>query len=132
MSGSFGGRSAVEGSARKRATATSNRPVFWRDHWTPENPDAAYPHPYYNATYDVASAFWMRSSFSFMVRSLNLSYSLPASISNRFGFNGVKAYISATNPINFFNPFGYKDAASGAYDAYPNLRTIAAGLSVSL
>jgi TonB-linked SusC/RagA family outer membrane protein len=132
MSGSFGGTNAVEGSARKRATATSNRPVFWTDHWTPENPNAAYPHPYYNATYDVASSFWMRSSLSFMVRSLNLSYSLPASISNRAGINNIKAYISATNPLNFFNPFGYKAAASGSYDTYPNLRTIAAGLSVSL
>ncbi len=132
MSGSFGGQTSVEGSARKRATATSNRPVFWSDHWTPENTDAAYPHPYYSGSYDVASAFWARSSFSFQVRSLNLSYALPATLSNRFGFSGLKVYISATNALNFYNPFGYKDAASGAYDAYPNLRTIAAGLSVSL
>jgi hypothetical protein len=132
MSGAFGGQNSVEGAARKIATITSNRPAFWTDHWMPDNVDAAYPNPYYNSTYDVASSFWFRSAFSFRMRSANLSYSLPSRFTDKIGFGGLKAYISATNPVNFYNPYDYKDPASGSYDSYPNLRTIAIGISASL
>jgi TonB-linked SusC/RagA family outer membrane protein len=132
MSGSFGGKNVVEGSARKQATVTSNRPAFWADHWTPENPDAKYPSPYYDDTYDVTSSFWFRNSFSFRVRTLNLSYAFPQTVARSMGFQSFKMYMSATNPFNFYNPYDYKDNALGSYDMYPLMRTIAFGLNVSL
>lgn len=132
MSGSFGGMNVVEGGARKQATVTSNRPAFWTDHWTPENPDAKYPSPYYDDTYDVTSSFWFRSSFSFRVRTLNLSYTFPQTLAKNMGFQSFKMYLAATNPFNFYNPYDYKDNALGSFDQYPLMRTIAVGLNVSL
>lgn len=131
MSGAFGGQTSVEGTARSLGTLTSSRPEFWADHYTPENPDAAYPNPYWTSTYNVASSFWLRSAFSFRMRSANLSYAIPTKYTNRIGFSNLKVYVSATNPFNFYNPFDYRDNAS-TFDTYPTLRTIALGINASL
>ena len=132
MSGSFGGYSSVEGAARKLGTLTSSRPAFWTDSWTAENPNAAFPNPYYTSTYDLTSDFWLRSAASFRVRSAQLSYGLSPRLMNKIGFGGLKVYVNATNPLNFYNPYNYKDNAAGSFDSYPVLRTIALGLNASL
>lgn len=129
---SWGGISTVDGSAVKKAEAYSNRPAFWADHWTPENPNAAYPSPFYSWSYDRPTDFWFRSSTSFRVTNFNLSYSLPQSIVRRAGINGARLYLVGTNPLNFFNPFDYKDNANGSYDKFPQLRTFSMGLNLNL
>ncbi len=59
---STGGYQFVESSAFSPATATSNRPAFWADHWTPDNPNAKYPAPAWSTEYAVNSTFWLGSS----------------------------------------------------------------------
>ncbi|MBF9221188.1 SusC/RagA family TonB-linked outer membrane protein [Hymenobacter ruricola] len=129
MGMSWGGQDMVESGARKQGTATSNRPEFWADHWTPETPNAAYPAPAYGSTYDVNSAFWFRNSFSAGMRNANISYSLPASLTERVGVGSVRVFFTAINPVNFYNPYSYK-TYSGAFDAYPTLRSLSLGLNV--
>lgn len=132
MSGSFGGVAQIESGARKQATSTSSRPAFWADHWTPENTNAAYPDPYYSTTYDLTSSFWSKSAFNFRMRTLNLSYTFPKFMTRKMGLEGLKVYLTATNPFNFYNPFDYRDNALGSYDVYPNLKTFAFGINVGL
>lgn len=132
MGMSWGGISSVEGAARKVGNAYSNRPAFWTDHWTPENTDAKYPAPFYTYSYDVSTDFWWRSSFSFRVTNFNLSYTIPARWAGKAGFNNARVYLVGTNPVNFFNPFDYKDNSNGSYDAYPQLKTFNLGLNLSL
>ncbi|MBD2755737.1 SusC/RagA family TonB-linked outer membrane protein [Spirosoma validum] len=131
ISGSFGGQDAVEGTARSQATATSNRPAFWADHWTPENPNATYPSPYYKDTYTVSSDYWFRSSTQVSVRNVNLSYGLPSRLTSKLGMSNVRVYMVATNPLNLYNPYDYK-SYSGTYDAYPVLRSFSLGLNLGL
>jgi TonB-linked SusC/RagA family outer membrane protein len=131
LAGAFGGQALVEGNARKQAKSTENRPAFWADHWREDNTDAAYPNPYYNDSYEVASEFWFRSATSFRMRSFNLSYTLPKSISDKMGGATSKIFLNGTNPFNFYNPYNYKDPAS-SYDVYPNLKTFNLGLNLSL
>ncbi|MEN9349346.1 MAG: hypothetical protein RL372_324 [Bacteroidota bacterium] len=129
---SWGGISSVESAARKVGNNIwQNRPAFWADHWTPDNPNAAYPSPYYAATYDVATDFWFRSSFTFRVTSLNLSYSLPQAIGKKFGFSNARVYMVGTNPFNLYNPYDYKDNVNGSYDVFPQLKTLTFGLNVN-
>ncbi len=128
---SWGGQSQVEGAARSRATATANRPEFWADHWTPDNPNAAMPAPYYVATYDVTSEFWFRNSLSAGMRNANISYALPTALTSRVGVSSVRVFLQGTNVFNFFNPYSYKDYG-GAYDSYPTLRTLSFGFNVGL
>jgi TonB-linked SusC/RagA family outer membrane protein len=129
MGMSFGGQDAIEGDARKRATSTVNRPEFWSDHWTPENPDAKYPSPFYAATYDLNSSFWYVSSFTFRVSNANLGYTFPSKVVNKMGIGSLRTFVVATNPINFYNPFTYRDNAT-SYNVYPNLQTLSFGLNV--
>jgi TonB-linked SusC/RagA family outer membrane protein len=132
ISGSFGGQAQVEGNAQKAATATTNKPAFWADHWSLANPNAAYPNPAYSAEYNQTSAFWFRSSFTCVMKSMNLSYTVPQSITSRIGVNGVRVYLNAINPFNFYNPYNYRDNLGSNYDIFPQLRTFTAGLSLSL
>jgi TonB-linked SusC/RagA family outer membrane protein len=126
---SWGGVDAVESAAQKYGTVYQNRPAFWNNHWTPDNPNAAYPNPAWRSTYEVNTDFWWRSSFSFGITSFNLSYTLPKNLLRRIGFNNAKFYITGTNPINFFNPYDYKDNSNGSYDVFPQLRTFNFGLN---
>lgn len=130
MGMSFGGQSTIESDARSIATATSNRPEFWADHWTPENTDARYPSPYYNnSVNNVVSEFWFMNSFTFRVTNFNLSYTLPAKFTNKLGVGNVRAYLVGTNPLNFYNPYSYRDNSS-TYLTYPTLKTYSFGLNV--
>jgi hypothetical protein len=129
MGMSFGGQALVEGDARALSKVTDNRPAFWADHWTPDNTNAAYPAPYYSDSYTLSSSFWYRSSFTFRVSNMNLSYTFPATITKKMGIGSLKAYVVATNPFNFYNPFDYRDNAT-AYNVYPTLKTVSFGLNV--
>jgi TonB-linked SusC/RagA family outer membrane protein len=132
MGMSWGGISSVESAARKKAEIYSNRPEFWADHWTPANTNAAYPSPFYTSTYDLSTDFWWRSSFSFRVTNFSLSYALPSSLIKKAGFNSARLYLTGFNPINFYNPYDYKDNANGSYDVFPQLRSFNFGLNVNL
>jgi hypothetical protein len=48
------------------------------------------------------------------------------------GLNNVRVYLIGTNPINFLNPYDYKDNANGSYDVFPQLRTYTFGLNLNL
>ena len=128
---SWGGQAQVEGSARNQAKAAVNRPEFWADHWTDQNPNASMPAPYYVGSYDVTSEFWFRSSLSAGMRNANISYTVPTSLTNRFSVSSVRVFLQGTNVFNFFNPYSYKNYG-GAYDSYPTLRTLSFGLNVGL
>jgi TonB-linked SusC/RagA family outer membrane protein len=129
---SWGGIDAVESAATKYGAIYQNRPAFWSNHFTPDNPTADYPNPFWRSTYEVNSDFWTRSAYTFRITSFNLSYTLPKNFVRRAGFNNAKLYLTGTNPINFYNPFDYKDNANGSYDVFPQLRTFNFGLNCNL
>lgn len=131
MGMSFGGQDVVESDARKRATATSNRPFFWANHWTPENPNAPMPSPFYEDTYNVPSSFWFKSSLTARVSQFNLSYTLPNNLLKRMRMSSAKVFLVGINPFNLYNPYDYKDN-SGQYNVYPMIKSYTLGLNVSL
>ncbi|MCC3160422.1 TonB-dependent receptor [Hymenobacter sp. 15J16-1T3B] len=131
MGASFGGQDMVESTARSQATLTANRPAFWADHWTEATPNAQYPNPLYKDTYNVASDFWFRSSFSAGMRNANVSYSFPTALVNKAGISSLRVYFVAINPLNFYNPYDYK-VYSGDYSTYPTLRSMSLGLNLGL
>ncbi len=129
---SWGGTGSVEGQAQKLATSTENRPEFWADHWTPTNTNAAFPAPYYNADYSTfASSFWFRSSTTVNISRINVGYTVPTKYSTILGVNSIRAFFVATNPLNLYNPYTYRDN-SASYSVYPTLKTFSIGLNVAL
>jgi len=130
ISSSFGGQDVVESAARKLGTATSSRPAFWTDAWTPDNSNAAYPNPYYNSTYDLNSSFWFKSSTQIRMTNINIAYTLPGRWTDKLGMQAIKVYANAINAFNFYNPYSYKDNSLGSFDAYPVLRSFSFGLNL--
>ena len=127
---STGGYQFVESSAFSPATATSNRPAFWADHWTPTNTEAKYPAPAWSTEYAVNSTFWLRSSTTFKVTNMNLSYGIPQHILNKLGIASAKLTFVAINPINFYNPFSDYRGIGANYDTFPQIKSYSFGLSV--
>ena len=129
----WGGSTFVEGDAFGYAISSStnitNRPEFWKDHWTPSNPDAAFPSPYFRESYNVTSQFWERSSTVFRLTNLNFSYAVPDFIAKKLGVANIRAYFNGQNLINFYNPFSYRDNGS-PYTSYPVLKNYSFGLNV--
>jgi TonB-linked SusC/RagA family outer membrane protein len=134
MGMSWGGKTNIGGlkpSGNSPGTY-SNRPVYWTDHWTPSNTEAAYPNPYFSSIYET-SDFWLVSATQFNVTNANLSYTVPAKWIQKIGVGSLRLYAQATNPLQLINPFPgkYRDFQSPV-GTYPTLRTYSLGLNIGL
>lgn len=128
---SVGGKKFYDTEARKVPTTNQSAPDFWKDHWTPENPNAKYP----RADAPLAkenSTFWAVDGTICRVNNMTLSYAMPKNISSRFRIPDFRAFVSGTNLWNIINPYKYKDPSTSNFASYPTLRTISFGLNVSL
>jgi TonB-dependent starch-binding outer membrane protein SusC len=128
---SVGGKKFYDTEARKVPTTNQSAPDFWKDHWTPENPDAKYP----RADAPLAkenSTFWAVNGTVARVNNMVLSYTMPKRISAKLRIPEFKLSIAGTNLWNIINPYKYKDPSTGNFASYPTLRTISVGLNITL
>ncbi|MEO8404966.1 MAG: SusC/RagA family TonB-linked outer membrane protein [Chitinophagaceae bacterium] len=126
-----GGKKFVDAEARKVPTTNQGAPSFWKDHWTPENPDAKYP----RADAPLAkenSTFWALPGTTSRVNNMVLSYAMPKRISDKYKIPDCRVFVTGENLWNIINPYKYKDPATGNFATYPTLRTISLGLNVTL
>lgn len=119
-----------------------NRPAFWANMYHPVlNPTGTIPNlsSSINANAGaseggintVSSKFWQVSSFSLLMRNINLSYSIPKSLTEKAGLSSFRLNLVAINPFILFNP--YKDfglSPYGAYNSYPALQTYSLGVNI--
>lgn len=138
MSGSFGGWAEIDGSTRKKLNNDITRgfqslPAIWGNIYDPEiNPTGTMPNPNFsNISLDPTSVFWKVNSFRMRMRNFNVGYSIPKKFTQAINVNNARVFVTGTNPLNFYNPFDFKDS-DGAYDSYPLLRTFSFGVNVSL
>ena len=138
FSGKFGHKAFFDKEAIKVATPKANVPTFWIDHWTPDNPDAAYPRANLYGLYDdqknegQLSTFWMRNGHTLRMTDLSLSYGLPSAWSNYLGISSLRVFFNTKNLWTIINPFDYKDASLSNYNGYPITRTYNFGVNLSL
>jgi TonB-linked SusC/RagA family outer membrane protein len=131
LSLAIGGKKFVDTEARKVPTTTQSAPDFWKDHWTPENPNAKYP----RADAPLAkenSTFWALDGTTGRINNMVLSYAMPKRISDKYNIPSFRVLVSGTNLWTIANPFKYKDPSTGNFAAYPTLRTISVGLNATL
>jgi TonB-linked SusC/RagA family outer membrane protein len=132
FSGKFGHKVFVDKEAMAVPTTTNNVPSFWKDHWTPENRNAKYPRAADYGQMQQVSTYWMRDGHTLRLTDLNVSYSLPRNISEKFGISQLRVYFNTKNLWTIINPFDYKDANLSNYNGYPMTRTYNFGLSFTL
>nr|WP_276900922.1 SusC/RagA family TonB-linked outer membrane protein [Pedobacter kyonggii] len=130
----WGGYTSIGGLKPSGTSASvyGNRAAYWADHWTKTNTSAAYPNPYFTSAFEE-SDFWLVSATQLGITNANLSYSIPAKLTQRVGINSIRLFAQATNPVQFINPFpdNYRDFLSPV-GTYPTLRTISFGINVGL
>ncbi|MEN3323133.1 SusC/RagA family TonB-linked outer membrane protein [Mariniflexile soesokkakense] len=119
-----------------------NRPAFWSNMYHEElNPSGTIPNlsreinggtqGSEGGINTVSSKFWQVSSFSLLMRNINLSYALPKSLTEKVGVSSFRLNLVAMNPFILFNP--YKDyglSPYGGYDSYPVLKTYSLGVNI--
>ena len=123
---------AVDKLARTVPTATENSPAFWSDFWTPENPNAKYPSPFYAGSNQWVSTFWMKDIYQLRLKNLNISYSVPQKISQNWGIGELRIFFAGTNLWSPNTTFKYKEDAIARYNTYPLLKTFSFGLNLRL
>ncbi|WP_164675035.1 SusC/RagA family TonB-linked outer membrane protein [Anditalea andensis] len=114
------------------ANSMLNMPAFWADHWSPENPNAAFPRPALYGGEDRRSTFWMRDGTTMNLNIVNVSYSLPSHLAERLNVPQLRVYFTGRNLWRIINPFDYKDPTLSRFDTYPTLRTLNFGLNITI
>ncbi|MBX2893808.1 MAG: TonB-dependent receptor [Cyclobacteriaceae bacterium] len=90
---------------------TGQRSGLKVDYWTPTNPTNEFPAPG-AALPGGASTGWTTLAYydaSFgRVRSINLGYTLPRSVTERIKAQNVRVYVTAQNPFLLWSPYVFK------------------------
>ena len=69
-----------------------------KDYWTPENTDAKFPSPEaYSQRNDLMSDYWMINTAYFKVKNLQIGYTIPTGLTNKFFIQKFRVYVSGTN-----------------------------------
>ena len=101
--------------------------------WTPENPNAKYPRLSDTKVQNNkwASTLWIVDGSYIRLKTIQLGYTLPKRITQKFGSSNLRFYISLDNP---FSISGYRKGwdpeinTDGSY--YPILSTYTFGLTL--
>jgi TonB-linked SusC/RagA family outer membrane protein len=110
----------------------TNVPAFWKDFWTPDNPDAAYPNPYCATTNQWVTSFWMKDVVQLRLKNLNISYNVPPVLSKKWGIPELRIYFVGTNLWSPVTTFDYKEDAISRFNTYPLLKTFSFGLNLKI
>ncbi len=94
------------------------------------NPDAIYPRLDKNSLRGERSDFWMRDGHSLRLRTLNVSYSLPANVLSKASIASCRVFFTGNNLWTIVNPYPYKDAYVGYWSDYPQIRTFNFGINI--
>ena len=131
MNLTIGGKRYFDSEARKVPTTTQNAPDFWKDYWTPTNPNAKYPRADAPLAKEL-STFWAVNGTQSRINNMVLSYAIPKALAAKLKIPDFRVMITGTNLWSLINPLKYKDPYTSNFASYPTLRTLSLGLNVSL
>lgn len=90
------------GSITYETSSTRFNQVGIHDFWTKENPTNAHPAPDIFANSYLSGSSWAWRDLSFVrIKNINLGYTLPRNMSQKFGSKHVRAYLAVDNPFLF-------------------------------
>jgi len=108
-------------------------PIWAGDVWTVENPDAEYPRVVgsnWQESGTGVSSFWIRNGAYLRLRDLNISYSLPQTLTNAMKIKNVNVFFNGTNLFVFSPMTEFHDPEQKMYDSYPVMKTFTLGLDI--
>lgn len=107
------------------------------DNWSEDNRDAKFPllliDGNRNNPNNITSDFWMKSGAYLRLKNLVLGYTIPAKITNKWGVDRIRMYLSGQNLFTICNAYeGYDPESSvsgGAF--YPIMKTFTFGVNLT-
>jgi TonB-linked SusC/RagA family outer membrane protein len=105
------------------------------DRWTPENPNATYPRFTYQLAHNQRfSTFWLEDASYLRLKNIQLGYTLPKRLTERYRIGQLRLYVSADNlftKTDFFYAYDPETPVStGGY--YPQVKTFVIGLNLNM
>ncbi|MBS0028188.1 TonB-dependent receptor [Chitinophaga sp. 22321] len=105
--------------------------AFWKDHWTPENPNAAYPiYGNYGGT-NGESTFWMDNASFVRLKNLNIGWVLPSRVMKRTLLKDARIFFNGSNLFLLKDKIKWYDP-EGTMKAYPINRNYTFGINLTL
>ncbi len=99
-----------------------------------ENPNASYPRLSYggNANNYRGSTFWMRNGSYLRLKTIDLAYTIPKKIVNKFYSNNLRIYLRGTNLLTW-SKFKLWDPELGILNGeeYPLTKSVTLGLTMN-
>ncbi len=109
-------------------------PIWAKDVWTPDNPDAKYPRPVGKNWYESgtgASSFWIRNGAYLRLKNLNIGYNLPVKWTSLLSLNHAQVFFNGTNLFAISEMKEFHDPEQKEYDSYPLMKSFTLGLNIN-
>lgn len=112
---------------------------FYDNRWTEEDPSTEHPRTYNrNSEYWVnqRNTYWVHKTDYIRLKNIELGYTLPSSLTNKYGIDNLRLYASAFNLLTYspdmkdFDPETVDDRAAAGYN-YPLNKVLNFGVSVN-
>jgi TonB-linked SusC/RagA family outer membrane protein len=105
-----------------------------KDHWTPDNTNAAFPRlAFSEANNEKNSSFWMRNASYLRLKNIQVSYTLPATLTQRAGIKNVRLFANGQNLLTwdkFWNGYDVESPV-GTGNSYPQVKMVSFGIDAS-
>lgn len=102
------------------------------NYWTPENPTNEYPRPTSKTSRTSlvgSSTMGYRDGSFIKIRNITLGYTLPKTLTQKFGVSSLRWYVSAKNYFTFSKISGYDPEGEGSLER-PLTKLIVTGLNI--
>jgi TonB-linked SusC/RagA family outer membrane protein len=125
----------IAGAARHAFINESSNPQkIHLNRWTPANPGASYPRLTYGYSYNQRlSTFWLENAAYLRLKNIQVGYTIPKRITERYRIDRLRAYFSADNLLtrsDFF--YGYDPETPVSLGGfYPQVKTFVFGLNIN-
>lgn len=100
--------------------------------WSTANPNGTLPNPFGNTNNYRASSRFVEDGSYLRLKNIQLGYSLPKTVTDKWGIGKWRFYVSASNLLTFTSYSGYDpEVGSGVdYGNYPQARTMLLGTNI--
>lgn len=103
---------------------------FWTDHWTENNPNAAFPRAGRN-TADSESTFWVRDGDFIRLKNVRIAYDLPRKWLNTLNVAQMRFFLTGENLALLQNKVKYYDPENSSITAYPLMKSFSLGVNLT-
>jgi hypothetical protein len=108
-------------------------PIWTKDVWTPDNPDAKYPRVVGNNWYESGTgdqSFWIRNGAYLRLKNLNVGYEIPKSWLTAFKITSAQVFFNGTNLFVISDMTEFHDPEQDTYDSYPLMKSFTFGVDI--